>query len=279
MMVQNIEWWHSELIESGGDHEGNLKSSLAEVNATYGISDNWNLSVDVMTGNRSMDFYPDANIHHRDENKMGIGDTRITLRYLIENTTFGPGQRVFIGGGLVIPSKNSLTENPFKLGESGETHTHFDLSEGVVKAHTEFQYFRRSEGSISPGGVLKVEIPLETNQYGFKAGIQLSGAILVYFHTQSFWSGIPFLHMLGQYRNPDIWDGEEAPNSGGSVLQIGGGLTFSKNGYLLTGSARVPIYFNASVAGQEEKDVSNRTDVWGGSLSIRKTINLFKFED
>ena len=46
MMVQNIEWWHSELKAYGGDHKGNLNSSLAEVNATYGISDNWNLSVD-----------------------------------------------------------------------------------------------------------------------------------------------------------------------------------------------------------------------------------------
>ena len=154
MMVQNIEWWHSELKAYGGDHKGNLNSSLAEVNATYGISDNWNLSVDVMTGIRSMDFYRDANIHHRDENKKGMGDTRITLRHLVENTTFGPGQRIFIGGGLVLPSSNSLTENPFALGSEGKEHSHFNLSEGVVKGHAEFQYFRRSEGSIFPGGVL-----------------------------------------------------------------------------------------------------------------------------
>jgi len=201
MMVQNIEWWHSELKAYGGDHEGNLNSSLADINATYGISDKWNLSVDVMAGNRSMDFYRDANIHHRDENKIGIGDTRFTLRYLMENTTFGPGQRVFIGGGLVIPSNNSLTENPFKLGKAGEPHTHFNLSEGVFKGHGEFQYFRRTDGSIFPGGVLKVDVPLETNQYGFKPGVQFSGAALLYFQTKSFWGGIPFFQMLGQYRN------------------------------------------------------------------------------
>lgn len=278
MMVQNIEWWHSELEASGDDHEGNLNSSLAEVNATYGISGNWNLSVDVMTGIRSMDFYRDANIHHRDENKKGMGDTRITLRYLVENTTFGPGQRIFIGGGLVLPSSNSLTENPFALGSEGKEHSHFNLSEGVVKGHAEFQYFRRSEGSIFPGGVLKVDVPLETNQYGFKPGVQFSGAALLYFQTKSFWGGIPFFQMLGQYRNPAIWDGEEAPNSGGSVLQLGGGLTFATNGYLLTVSARTPVYFKASVTSQEEIEVTSKTDVWGLSLSIRKSFSLFKLK-
>jgi len=251
---------------------------LAEVNATYGISDNWNLSVDVMTGIRSMDFYRDANIHHRDENKKGMGDTRITLRHLVENTTFGPGQRIFIGGGLVLPSSNSLTENPFALGSEGKEHSHFNLSEGVVKGHAEFQYFRRSEGSIFPGGVLKVDVPLETNQYGFKPGVQFSGAALLYFQTKSFWGGIPFFQMLGQYRNPAIWDGEEAPNSGGSVLQLGGGLTFATNGYLLTVSARTPVYFNASVTSQEEIEVTSKTDVWGLSLSIRKSFSLFKLK-
>lgn len=278
MMYQNIEWWHSELDETG-DHEGNLNSSLAEINVTYGLTDAWNIAVDVMTGTRTMDYYRSENIHHRDENKPGIGDTRITLRYLFENTTFGPGQRVFLGGGFVIPSSHTVTENPFALGKAGEEHTHFDLSEGVKKGHIEVQYFNRSDGSIFPGGVLKIDTPLETNQYGFKPGIQLSGAMLLYFHTKSFWGGIPFFQMLGQYRNPDIWDGEEAPNSGGSVLQIGGGLTFAVKDYVITTSLRAPVYFKASVAGQEEKEVTNKTDVWGGSLSIRKSFTLIKFEE
>jgi hypothetical protein len=148
----------------------------------------------------------------------------------------------------------------------------------VVKGHAEFQYFRRSEGSIFPGGVLKVDVPLETNQYGFKPGVQFSGAALLYFQTKSFWGGIPFFQMLGQYRNPAIWDGEEAPNSGGSVLQLGGGLTFATNGYLLTVSARTPVYFKASVTSQEEIEVTSKTDVWGLSLSIRKSFSLFKLK-
>jgi hypothetical protein len=84
--------------------------------------------------------------------------------------------------------------------------------------------------------------------------------------------------MLGQYRNPAIWDGEEAPNSGGSVLQLGGGLTFATNGYLLTVSVRTPVYFKASVTSQEEIEVTSKTDVWGLSLSIRKSFSLFKLK-
>jgi hypothetical protein len=52
-----------------GDHKGNLRSKLAEINATFGISEQWNMSVDMMLGNRSMDYYRVENIHHRDEHK------------------------------------------------------------------------------------------------------------------------------------------------------------------------------------------------------------------
>ena len=131
-----------------GDHKGNLRSKLAEINATFGISDQWNMSVDMMLGNRSMDYYRVENIHHRDEHKLGLGDTRVTLRYLFENTTFGPGQRMFLGSGLIIPSKNTLQDDPFLMGRNGQRHTHFDLGEGVYKGLLEFQYFNRTQGFI-----------------------------------------------------------------------------------------------------------------------------------
>jgi hypothetical protein len=47
---------------------------------------------------------------------------------------------------------------------------------------------------------------------------------------------------------------------------------------MLTVSARKPIYFKASVASQEEIKVTSKTNVWGLSLSIRKSFSLFKIK-
>ncbi len=276
-MYQQIDWWHSALDEKG-DHAGNLSSELLEINSTYGLTDNWNLSVDIMTGVRSMDFHREANIHHRDEDKAGIGDTRIILRYLMENTTFGPGQRIFAGAGIGIPSGNSVTKNPFQLGIEGKEHTHFDLSEGVYKGLVEIQYFNRTIASIFPGGIIKADFPLETNSYGFKPGNSIHGALLAYIQTKSLWGGMPYFSLLGQYRTPDFWDGTEAPNSGGSVVQTGGGLSWNWNGMLITGSFRAPVYYATTSVSQEQDKLENKTDVWELSLSIRKLFSLNKMK-
>ena len=260
-----------------GDHKGNLRSKLAEINATFGISDQWNMSVDMMLGNRSMDYYRVENIHHRDEHKLGLGDTRVTLRYLFENTTFGPGPRMFLGSGLIIPSKNTLQDDPFLMGRNGQRHTHFDLGEGVYKGLLEFQYFNRTQGSIYPGGFLKVVFPLQTNQYGYKPGLQMSSVFIGYLQTKSLFRGVPFVQIIGQYRSVDTWSGLIAPNSEGGVINIGVGLSWSWAGNYLTLSVRGPVYITTSVAGQEQDKVQSRTDAWGFSFSIRKSFTLPKF--
>ena len=58
--------------------------------------------------------------HHRNENSATdfknanggiLGDSRITLNYLLKNTGVGDGYRIILGGGVNIPSKNILTKN------------------------------------------------------------------------------------------------------------------------------------------------------------------------
>ena len=68
-------------------------------------------------------FGDNHSIHHRDENTSSgfnnaigglLGDSKIIFRYLYKNTGAGDGYRIIFGSGLTIPSKNTLTINPFK---------------------------------------------------------------------------------------------------------------------------------------------------------------------
>ncbi|HIC51331.1 MAG TPA: hypothetical protein EYO96_01630, partial [Candidatus Marinimicrobia bacterium] len=195
-----------------------------------GLDDNWNLEVDVMFGMRRMDFKGNENIHHRNESRAGLGDTRIILRHLVSNVTVGPGKRTFLGYGLVVPSKNIVEKNPFDyegdITYDDSAHTHFDLSEGVYKFLGEVQYFKRGESSLLFGGVGNVEIPITPNKYGYLPGSQLNTAIMAYLQSKRFFQGMPLFTILGQYRTSDYWNGEKAPNSGGVVVQLGTGLVW-----------------------------------------------------
>ena len=100
-----------------------------------------------------MEFAEDSTIHHRNEDAVdsdthyGIGDIRLVYRYLIYNDVVGKGHRFFLGGGLLIPSKHSFSENPYQLSDSLKTHTHFALSDGAFKYIFELQLFYKQMNS------------------------------------------------------------------------------------------------------------------------------------
>ena len=119
-------------------------------------------------------------IHHRNEgshtnfiNAVGglLGDTRLLFRYLFYNDGQGAGKRFFIGGGLVLPSKNTLTSDTYFLnGEEKSDHRHFALSDGAYKGIFELQFFKkRLSNPVFIGGTITTEQPLNTNKYGYLA--------------------------------------------------------------------------------------------------------------
>ena len=57
-----------------------------------------------------MHFFGSPNIHHRDEGRSGLSNTKVMFRYIATNRDFGPGDRFFLGFGLSFPSKNTLKE-------------------------------------------------------------------------------------------------------------------------------------------------------------------------
>ena len=193
---QYIDWWHSAIpFPSEGDpdedypHFGLMKSNIVNLGLTIGLSDYWNISVKQTIGERCMvweaededgDLHNSA--HHRTEcsstdyvNAKGgyFGDMRINSKYLFKNQGKGPGNRIFLGMGLVIPSKNTLTKNPYYTEGNGVDehyldHRHFYLSDGAYKMFSELQFFKkRSTYPVFVGGSLNFEFPIKENKYGY----------------------------------------------------------------------------------------------------------------
>ena len=71
-----------------------------------------------------------------------LGDSRILLRYLINESGSELGKRFYLGTGIVIPGNSVLTSDPFFLdGQLYKSHRHFSLSSGAYKGIIESQLF------------------------------------------------------------------------------------------------------------------------------------------
>ena len=123
-------------------------------------------------------FGTNQSIHHRDEytnsdfsNANGgiLGDSKIVLRYLHKNTGAGDGYRIIFGGGIVIPSKNTITINPFKKTDGEYSpHRHFSISNGTYNYISDLQiFYKRSSNPVFFGGSFTFEKPFEQNEYSY----------------------------------------------------------------------------------------------------------------
>ena len=269
---QFINWGHGPLPDdTTGAHDGNLNSNIGDFSLNYGLSENWNIETTMSFGIRGMDYFGRKTDHHRDESKTGLGDIGLTLRYISSNISFGPGTRLFFGGGVIIPSNNTVKKNPFKIPI--KEHTHFDISEGAFKLVGEIQYFKRDTLPIVKGGILKYSSALTENDYSFMPGYQLDAVAMFYWQTKQIFKGIPQFSLIGQKRGVDHWEGDVTPNSGGLLVIGAAGLMWNLDPHHFTFSFRMPIYQKLNMV-QEESSIENHADMWGFSFSYRTVLTL-----
>jgi hypothetical protein len=206
-----------------------------------------------------MDFGKVPNDHHRDESRVGIGDLKLVLRYLKSNISFGPGNRLFFGAGIIIPSDNTIKKNPYI--KPVEEHTHFAMSEGVFKFIGEMQYFKRDKGPIVSGLVSQCIVPLHTNKYSFKPGTELSLTGYFLFQKINLLGGLPQLMLTGSKRSANIWPNYEG--TGETNLIISGGLMWNRSNKHYSITIGYPFV--------------NKPDVIKGGVNVdgyAKTINI-----
>ncbi len=284
--AQYIDWWHDELPGSGEnfEHEGTLTSLTFTPTLTIGLSNYWNMTLGQTMGNRYMTWAKDSTtIHHRDEgtdsdfaNAIGgwMGDTKVMFRYLVFNDGQGPGKRLFLGGGLVMPSKNSLTSDPFFLQSDDKTkHRHFSLSEGVYKGVLEIQLFKKKmTNPVFMGGTAMAEIPLMENEHGFKSSQLYDLSFIVFSKLIPKINASLGGNMIIRHTTPSFWNGLEAPNSRATVVTVGGGALWNLAIGGVSLNIQKPFFVGGAFSGIEG-EVDQRVGAWQLSLSYRKLLD------
>ena len=283
---QYIDWWHEALPGSGEsfEHEGTLSTILITPGITIGLSNYWNLSINQIVGTRIMKWEGDTTtIHHRNEashssfiNAIGgiFGDRKILLKYLLYNDGQGAGKRIFIGTGLTIPSRNTITSDPFFLrGEEKVEHRHFAMSEGSYKALFECQYYiKRHSNPVFVGGSATIEAPLHTNQHGYKASnlydISLSALTKEISQIGTAISlGLNLRHSTKAY-----WNNIASPNSVSTILTPSVGTIFNLSSGGINLSIQRTFFLNGKFSGIEG-DVNQKVSSYQINLGYRHTLD------
>ena len=325
---QNFQWWHDVVPGAyipgtsdleGFEHQGQFNNKSINLGFTIGLNDYWNITVSQLISERCMDWegpvwelgdtIPEGyevgdskTVHHRTEcsstdffdgdQQIAFGgylsDARINLKYLLYNQGKGPGSRIFIGGGLVVPSSATITESPWTtsvqelpdetLVETYSPHRHFYLSDGAYKMFTEIQFFKkRIKKPVFWGGTFAVTFPLNESKYGFKPStnyelslVALSGPLKHMKTNAPFMLSSIGLNFTVAYSGRSEWNGIETPNSE-AILYIPG-ISFLFGSKVGTFGINIQRGFEDYLT-SGTNDIPEETDIYAISLSYRKMLD------
>ncbi len=314
---QYFDWWHEQIdgayIPNTNeleyfDHKGSFVNHSINLGVTIGLDDYWNITISQLISDRCMDWEGPVNsngesltVHHRTEcsstdffdgNKQiafggYLGDSKINLKYLVYNQGKGPGIRLFIGGGLIIPSSYTITESPWTKTEielpdgtfvnTYSPHRHFYLSDGAYKMSTEFQFFqKRIKNPVFWGGVFSFNFPLNESDYGFKPSKSYELSLLALVNPmKKTEQGLIKLSSIGfnftmAYSDASSWDGVRTPNSEAIIYIPGVSFSFS------TKAGMFGINFQRGYEDylqNSPSDIKETNDIYAISLSFRKLFD------
>ncbi len=290
-IYQSIDWEHSPIGNEDFYHLGLLNSKILNLGLTIGLNDYWNISLSQLLMERCMEWEAeDDSQHHRTEcsssdfpnNAKGgyLGDTRFNFKYLLANTGKGVGNRIFLGGGLVIPSNNVLTESPFLPIEEDENaypeHRHFSLSDGAYKIFTDFQFFKkRMKMPVFWGTTFGIQYPLSESKYGFYPSkvydlsmMALSGPINI--KTNFFEISSIGLNLSIKHTTESKWHDIINPNSKSTTYIPGISLLFKTKIGAFGINIQKPYMDNLAT---DDSGVEQDAEIWQFSLSYRKILD------
>jgi len=287
---QYIDWSHDPIPGEDFQHKGNLVTNIITPTITIGLSDYFNISYQQTIGVRSMNWMGDStSMHHQNgntstdfDNAHGskFGDGIINLKYLATNTGIQSGSRIFLGVGLIIPSKSVLTVNPFLENEDGEAlneHRHYSLSDGCYKSNFEAQiYFKNNSKNILVpsfyGLTLNYIKPLKENNYGYLSSdtYVAIGSALFSTKLKPIWVPKGISLGLAYLKTKEaFWNGEVAPNSESEMLIPSIGMIWNHKDY---GSLSLNVKYNNN-GNISESSLNNKVSMFELSIGYRKTLN------
>tara|TARA_B100000945_G_scaffold320722_1_gene331756 strand:- start:1037 stop:1930 length:894 start_codon:yes stop_codon:yes gene_type:complete len=281
---QYINWSHGPTSDENFEHFGTLTTNLITPTLTIGLSDWWNVSFNQIIGHRYMTW--DQNLiskHHRDEgsntdydNAIGgyLGDRSITISYLFINTGRGAGPRLFLTSGLIIPSKNMLTSDPFFVNENTiENHRHFSISQGAYKLIIENQFFvKRKLDPIFLGTSFRIEKTLNKNEFGLRASDNYILSISSYFSKLKLFKANLLTSVILNYSSEASWHDTPSPNSKSFLVIPGLGYTFNKNWGTISINLQKPFSILGELAGTPNY-LNEQTDIYQITISYRRILD------
>ena len=227
-----------------------------------------------------------VSIHHRDEgseknfdNALGgyLGDSRIMLRFLALNAGKGQGIRLFIGGGIAIPSSNTLTSDPFFLPDPSQAvpHRHFSMSDGVYKASFETQFFvKRMNNPVFIGGTISVELPVKDSQYGYSGSRLIDLTLTAFSKKINLIKGSFGGNIMIRNTNESYWNGYPAPNSKSTLVIPGFGVLWNLGATTMSVNLQKPIFINGAFSGSDG-NANEKTETWQVSIGIRRVLDYY----
>ncbi len=168
----------------------------------------------------------EADVHHRRESVRGLRDLQVGLRLVLSNTQFGPGQRLFIGANLALPTAPSYEVNLFGGAADSVNHHHFVLGTGTTSVTFYGEWWHRSEFPWVTGLVARFRPRLFKSPRGFQPGSRLEVDFHAIGHSYRLWRAFPYLTLNFRLEIEDYWDGMPADNSGGLFIEGSAGLDF-----------------------------------------------------
>ncbi|MCF6238561.1 MAG: hypothetical protein L3J79_07080 [Candidatus Marinimicrobia bacterium] len=219
----------SASAEADADHVGRVDITATNLFGLYGISNRINLTWSLPYKYWKQYEVEHEDTHHRNEKIQGLGDLEIGIRGIVKNAPFGPGQRIFIDASLSLPTADSYQLNPFSEDADEVEHSHFALGAGQYALSLGAEWWHRSEFPIVFGLAGRVRESLNESSVGFKSGRNVNLALHSIWQKPIFQNLFPYLKLNLQHEVPDLWEGLEAPNSGGSSLGATGQLIWEVN--------------------------------------------------
>ena len=282
-----IDWWHDVLPNSieTFEHEGKMVSNIFTPNITIGVSNYLNVSISQIIGYRHMAWGGDGfSIHHRTEgtrknflNAIGgvLGDSKIMLRYLATNAGMGSGSRIFLGGGISLPSKNTLTSDPFFLSNKEEMkeHRHFSMSDGCYKVIGEAQfYLKRDLNPVFVGGAFLVQTPVKENKYGYRASTLYDLNLTAISKEISLVKGALNFNLGLMHTTTGYWHELKEPNSKATIGTVGVGTLKNTDFGVVNFGISKPIFISGGLSGTEG-DVESKVYAWRLSIGFRRLFD------
>ncbi len=282
-----IDWWHDVLPESSEnfEHKGSMASSILTPSITIGLSNYINISLSQIVGYRHMFWETDEySIHHRTEgahnnfaNAVGglLGDRKIMIRYLATNTGKGSGTRIFIGGGISLPSKNTLTSDPFFLDNKDEMeeHRHFSISDGCYKLIGEMQfYLKRDSDPVFVGGAFLIQTPTAENKFGFISSSVYDLSLTATTKEKRSIKGSLNFNLGLLHTTAGYWNELKEPNSEATLANVGIGLLKSTSFGVVSVSVLKPFFVFGGYSGTDS-NVENKVNAWRFNFGFRKLFD------